>query len=107
MIIPGGRQFILTVPLVYQINTQYKHCVFIQIKASNNYELVCQCQIKTLRNNIVDDDQGIFIMCYHFKPQLIKLNHLGKNRWFNFFKLYGRNDFVSFSRRLKVTLIGK
>lgn len=71
------------------------------------YELVCQCQIKTLRNNIVDDDQGIFIMCYHYKPQLIKLNHLGKNRWFNLFKLYGKNDFSSFSRRLKVTLIGK
>ncbi|MYL95675.1 hypothetical protein GTI95_25405, partial [Citrobacter werkmanii] len=51
--------------------------------------------------------QGIFIMCYHYKPQLIKLNHHGKNRWFNLFKLYGRNDFVSFSRRLKVTLIGK
>lgn len=71
------------------------------------YKLVCQCQIKTLKSHIVDDDQGIFIMCYHYNPKLIKLNYLGKNRWFNLFRLFGRKDFPSLLRRLKIAVAGK
>lgn len=81
--------------------------VATQEKWKEFYELVCACQMKTLKNNIVDDDQGIFIMCYHYQPKLIKLNYLGKNRWFNLFKLFGRRDFITYSRKLKVSLIGK
>lgn len=50
--------------------------VATQKKWKEFYKLVCQCQIKTLRNNIVDDDQGVFIMCYYYNPKLIKLNYL-------------------------------
>ena len=81
--------------------------VATQKKWKEFYKLVCQCQIKTLRNNIVDDDQGVFIMCYYYNPKLIKLNYLGKNRWFNLFKLFGRKDVITLLRRLKVSLIGK
>ncbi|QLV92084.1 protein YibB [Citrobacter freundii] len=81
--------------------------VATQKKWKEFYKLVCQCQIKTLRNNIVDDDQGVFIMCYYYNPKLIKLNYLGKNRWFNLFKLFGRKDLITLLRRLKVSLIGK
>ncbi|WP_213752523.1 WlaTC/HtrL family glycosyltransferase, partial [Citrobacter portucalensis] len=35
--------------------------VATQEKWKEFYELVCACQMKTLKNNIVDDDQGIFI----------------------------------------------
>lgn len=81
--------------------------VATQQKWKEFYNLVCYCQIKTLKNNIVDDDQGIFIMCYHFKPKLIKLNYLGKNRWFHLFKMFGKKDIITLSRRLKVSVFGK
>lgn len=81
--------------------------VATQQKWKELYSLVCYCQIKTLKNNIVDDDQGIFIMCYFYNPKLIKLNYLGKKRWFNLFRMFGIKDFITFSRRLKVSVFGK
>jgi len=81
--------------------------VATQEKWQEFYKLVCHCQIKTLKNDIVDDDQGIFIMCYHYNPKLIKLNYLGKNRWFYLFRIFGKKDFITFFRRLKVSLVGK
>ncbi|STE17282.1 Involved in lipopolysaccharide biosynthesis [Escherichia coli] len=71
------------------------------------YKLVRRCQIKTLRNKIVDDDQGIFIMCHYLNPELTKLNYLGKNRWFYLFKMYGKKDLKSRLLCLKVLLRGK
>lgn len=81
--------------------------VATQKKWKEFYTLVCHCQIKTLKSKIVDDDQGIFIMCYHFNPQLIKLNYLGKGRWFNLFKMYGKKDLMTFLYKSKVFLYGK
>lgn len=81
--------------------------VATQEKWKEFYQLVCRCQMRTLNNNIVDDDQGIFIMCYYCNPQLIKLNYLGKNKWFDLFRMFGKKDLATFSRRLKVSLIGK
>ncbi|EEC2537148.1 protein YibB, partial [Salmonella enterica] len=54
------------------------------------YRLVWCCQKKVLRENTVDDDQGIFLMCYYYRPDMIKLNYLGKNRWFDLFKCKGK-----------------
>ncbi|HGY3716904.1 TPA: protein YibB [Citrobacter gillenii] len=71
------------------------------------YNLVSHCQIKTLKQKIVDDDQGIFIMCYYLKPQLIKLNYLGKNRWLYLFKMFGKKDLNTLLLRCKVFLRGK
>lgn len=71
------------------------------------YKLVCHCQNYTLKNNIVDDDQGIFIMCNYYKPELIKLNYLGKNRWFNLFRMFGEKDLATHLLKLKVLFFGK
>lgn len=65
------------------------------------YTLMCRCQKLTLDNNIVDDDQGIFLMCYHFRPDLIKLNYLGKSRWFDLFKRYEKKSLKESLYRLK------
>ncbi|WP_196209748.1 protein YibB [Citrobacter sp. Res13-Sevr-PEB04-36] len=81
--------------------------VATQAKWQEFYKLVRYCQIKTLQNNIVDDDQGIFIMCYYLNPQLVQLNHLGKNRWFYLFKMYGKKDLQTFMLRFKILLRGK
>ncbi|HKS34348.1 MAG TPA: protein YibB [Enterobacteriaceae bacterium] len=76
-------------------------------KWSDFYKLVLKCQWFTLKNNVVDDDQGIFIMSKYYCPDLIKLNYMGKNRWFNLFRLFGKNDLKSFLLRVKVTLFRK
>ncbi|WP_323660373.1 WlaTC/HtrL family glycosyltransferase [Pectobacterium versatile] len=54
--------------------------------------LVWHCQKLTLQQRIIDDDQGIYIMCYYKNNKLIKLNYLGKNNWFNLFKKYNQKS---------------
>jgi protein YibB len=71
------------------------------------YNLVCRCQMQTLKHKIVDDDQGIFIMCYYYKPQLMSLNYLGKNRWLYLFRMFGKKDLKTLLLRSKVLLRGK
>ncbi|PLY38517.1 protein YibB [Pectobacterium aquaticum] len=57
--------------------------------------LVWHCQKLTLQQRIIDDDQGIYIMCYYKNNNLIKLNYLGKNNWFNLFKKYSQKSLLS------------
>lgn len=71
------------------------------------YNLVCRCQVQTLKHKIVDDDQGIFIMCYYYKPELMKLNYLGKNRWLYLFRMFGKKDLKTLLLRSKILLRGK
>lgn len=70
-------------------------------------KLVCQCQKKTLDSHIIDDDQGIFLMCYHYRPDLIRLNYLGKSRWFDLFRCYRKKDIASWLYQLKLRVIFK
>lgn len=55
------------------------------------YQLVFQCQQELFSKNIVDDDQGIFLLACLKKPELIQLNFLGKKKWFSLFKRYSQN----------------
>ncbi|EAY7918289.1 hypothetical protein AIQ33_25060, partial [Salmonella enterica] len=66
------------------------------------YRLVWHCQKKVLRDNIVDDDQRIFLMCYYYRPDMIKLNYLGKNRWFDLFRCKGEKTIRTFSHKMKI-----
>lgn len=52
--------------------------------------LIFESQKMTLQNKIVDDDQGIFLLCYFKRPELFKLNYLGRGRWFDLFRCYRR-----------------
>jgi len=67
-------------------------------------ELVLSCQKKVLEKNIVDDDQGIYLMCLLKKKEIFQLNYLGKNKWFDVFKKYDKNSKVSFKDKLKKIL---
>lgn len=71
------------------------------------YRLVWCCQKKVLRENIVDDDQGIFLMCYYYRPDMIKLNYLGKNKWFDLFKCKGKRTIRTFSHRMRILCLHK
>lgn len=66
--------------------------------------LVLDCQRKLLENGIVDDDQGIYLMCILNNRDLFKLNYLGENKWFDVFKKYSKSPKSDFKVRLKKIL---
>lgn len=43
------------------------------------FDVVKDCQEELFRKNIVDDDQGIYLMCHLKQPDLFKFHYLGKN----------------------------
>ena len=58
------------------------------------YQLVFQCQQELFSKNIVDDDQGVFLLACLKKPELIQLNFLGTKKWFSLFKRYSQNRHI-------------
>lgn len=64
-------------------------------------DLVIQQQTYLLNNNIVDDDQGIFMMCLYKQPELFQINYLGRNQWFSLFKKYDETSRVSITEKIK------
>ena len=64
-------------------------------------DLVIQQQTYLLNNNIVDDDQGVFMMCLYKQPELFQINYLGRNQWFSLFKKYDETSRVSITEKIK------
>lgn len=52
-----------------------------------------------LKNNIVDDDQGVFLMTIIKEKD--KFNYLGKDKWFHLFKKFDETAKVSLKERIK------
>jgi len=71
------------------------------------YRLVLESQKITLENNIVDDDQGIFVMCYYMKPELFSLNYLGRGKWFDLFRCFKNSVFKAKLQSLRILLTRK
>ncbi|MEQ5543019.1 WlaTC/HtrL family glycosyltransferase, partial [Escherichia coli] len=61
----------------------------------------------TLNNNIVDDDQGIFVMCYYKRPDLFNLNYLGRGKWFDLFRCFRSNTLGAKMQALRIFLSRK
>ncbi|WP_313072563.1 protein YibB [Atlantibacter hermannii] len=66
------------------------------------YPLVTESQKLTLNNNIVDDDQGIFVMCYYKQPALFRLNYLGRGKWFDLFRCFPNSVLQSKLQALRI-----
>ncbi|KFC76787.1 protein YibB [Buttiauxella agrestis] len=68
------------------------------------HKLVWNCQRYLLQRKIIDDDQGVFLMCYYKNKELIRLNYLGDNKWFSLFKVFHRRNSVAWKikNRLRV-----
>ena len=43
------------------------------------FNVVRNCQEELFQKNIVDDDQGVYLMCHLKQPNLFKFHYLGKN----------------------------
>lgn len=68
------------------------------------HKLVWNCQRYLLQRKIIDDDQGVFLMCYYKNKDLIRLNYLGDNKWFSLFKVFHRRNSMAWKikNRLRV-----
>ncbi|WP_283669839.1 WlaTC/HtrL family glycosyltransferase, partial [Escherichia coli] len=62
---------------------------------------------RQLNNNIVDDDQGIFVMCYYKRPDLFNLNYLGRGKWFDLFRCFRSNTLGAKMQALRIFLSRK
>lgn len=63
--------------------------------------LLYQNQKELLKKGIVDDDQGLYMMCLFKQPDLFKVNYLGKKQWFSVFRKYDKTSKVSFFEKIK------
>lgn len=69
-------------------------------------DLVYSTQKYLINEQIIDDDQGVYLLCLLRRPNLFKLNYLGKNKWFDVFKKYDLKAKLSLLDVLK-KLIGR
>lgn len=80
------------------VATPQKWQQFVQLLYKNQKEL--------LKMNVIDDDQGLFIMCLWKYPTLFQINFLGKKQWFSLFRKYDQTSKISFIEKIK-DLLGK
>ncbi|WP_180138136.1 WlaTC/HtrL family glycosyltransferase [Acinetobacter sp. YH12043] len=70
----------------------------------NFSNIVYNCQKEILLDSMVDDDQGVFMMAFLEDKDNIKLNYLGKNKWFNLFKLFDEKSKSNIFEKFKTLL---
>lgn len=69
-------------------------------------KLVYSTQRKLMDDLIIDDDQGVYLLCLLSSPDLFQLNYLGKNKWFDVFKKYDSRSKLSLGDMFK-KIIGR
>ena len=69
------------------------------------YRLLRNNQNELLKENVIDDDQGLYMMSIFKRPELFKLNYLGKDRWFHLFRKYDETAKVSFLNKIKDMIV--
>lgn len=75
------------------VASQHKWREFLKLLTKNQKSL--------LQNRIVDDDQGMYLMCLFQNRHLFKLNYLGKKQWFALFRKYDKTAKVSIIEKIK------
>lgn len=77
-------------------------CIVASQEKWNEFiNLLFKNQKYLLKNNIVDDDQGLYVMCLFQNKQLFKLNYLGKKQWFALFRKYDKSSRVPIIEKIK------
>ena len=65
------------------------------------FKNIISCQKELLRSNIIDDDQGVFLMSILKDKNNSKLHYLGKDNWFHFFRRYDKTSKISLKEKIK------
>lgn len=68
-------------------------------------KLLTKNQKSLLQNQIIDDDQGLYLMCLFQNKHMFKLNYLGKKQWFALFRKYDKTTKVSIIEKIKDYLV--
>lgn len=68
------------------------------------YRLATEVQKNLLSSGIIDDDQGVFLICASKESNLVKLHYLGYMEWFNVFKLFHKGSKINYLTRLAILL---
>lgn len=55
------------------------------------YKVNRKAQRTLLKNNIIDDDQGVYLLCLAQNKDLFTIKYLGKDNWFGVFKKFNQN----------------
>lgn len=63
-------------------------------------KIVFDCQKMFIKNNIIDDDQGVYLMSYFRNKDFFQINYLGKDNWFGLFECFNDSPKKSFFRIL-------
>lgn len=58
-------------------------------------------QKRLLQEGIIDDDQGVYMMCFYTHPKLFCLNPLGDNNWFDVFKRHHTPKDIRLTDKIK------
>lgn len=53
------------------------------------FRMVIGNQENLLNRNIVDDDQGVFLMAYATNKEMFQVNYLGRGQWLDLFRRFG------------------
>lgn len=68
------------------------------------YNLVNQTQKTLIQSGVIDDDQGVFLICASKQPDLFKLNYLGYMEWFRVFRLFHKGSKINYLTQLGIML---
>ncbi len=67
-------------------------------------KLVYSCQKEMLKQQIVDDDQGVYLQTLLKQPDLFEIHYLGEDQWFDVFKRYHEQTNLNLMNRVKKLL---
>lgn len=65
------------------------------------FRAVLENQRMLLKNKVVDDDQGVFLMVLLKNKELCNVNYLGKDNWFYLFRRFDKTSKISIKERIK------
>lgn len=65
------------------------------------YPILKKCQDELLEKGIIDDDQGVFLMCRYKHPTLFLVHYVGKQQWRTIFRRYDRYSKLTFIQKIR------
>ena len=65
------------------------------------FKNILSTQNHLFRENMMDDDQGVYLLSLFNHKNLYELHYLGKERWFHLFKKFDKTSKISLKEKIK------
>ena len=107
---------LFTIRRKYKINSKYDvyHAIFnnstfiiggVIVGTKENWKTffknILSTQNHLFRENMIDDDQGVYLLSLFNHKNLYELHYLGKERWFHLFKKFDKTSKISLKEKIK------